>query len=151
MLGLGCIGHIKLIRVVSGESLRDSLLSLVGFYSPWQVSVMALLPDHHLGKCCIFTAQEMPFLSEPTVGEVEQVFNQAKGTKTTSQMVEEVWRRQMQGQEPFTARYAQEETPQQRQAKQQAADAAMKKLLGEFLCCCLTLSWHVKETCTTFS
>ena len=83
-------------------------------------------------SCFVLAPQDMPFLSEPTVGEVERVFAQSKGTKTPWQVAEEVRRRQMEGQEPFMARYAQE-TPQERQAKQQAADAAMKKLLGDLL------------------
>ena len=70
------------------------------------------------------------FMKEPTAGELEDIVR-TTGLRSAWAIAEEAKRQQMEGREAsgYTMRY-EEETPQQRAAKQRAADAAMQKLLG---------------------
>ena len=70
----------------------------------------------------------MPF-REPTVGDVENIMR-TTGARSAWAIAEEARRQQLQGGQAFMSSYTEQETPQQRAAKQRAADAAMKKLLG---------------------
>ena len=70
------------------------------------------------------------FMKEPTAGEIEDIVR-TTGLRSAWAIAEEAKRQQMEGREAsaFTTCH-EEETPQQRAAKQRAADAAMQKLLG---------------------